>query len=80
MAVLQTALRWLAGTLVVVVVVAVGVVARTVVVGHQDQRAAADAIVVLGAAQYDGRPSAGVPGPPGPCPAAVSVEGRRRTS
>lgn len=57
MAVLQTALRWLAGTLVVVVVVAAGVVARTVVVGHQDQRAAADAILVMGAAQYDGRPS-----------------------
>jgi uncharacterized SAM-binding protein YcdF (DUF218 family) len=55
--VLQTALRWLAGTLVVVVVVAVGVVARTMLVGHQDQRAAADAILVMGAAQYDGRPS-----------------------
>ena len=38
-------------------VVAGGLVVRIFQVGHQDQRNAADAIVVLGAAQYNGRPS-----------------------
>jgi uncharacterized SAM-binding protein YcdF (DUF218 family) len=54
---LKTVGRWVGGALLAAVLVTAGVVVRTVVVGHQDQRAAADAIVVLGAAQYDGRPS-----------------------
>ena len=49
--------RYLAGTLVVAVLIVVGVALRVVQVGNQDQRAPAQAIVVLGAAQYNGRPS-----------------------
>ncbi len=56
--VVRTLGRWLAGALMVAAVVGVGVVVRTVVVAHQDERESADAILVLGAAQYDGRPSA----------------------
>ena len=36
------------------------------VVSQQDQRRPVDAIVVLGAAQYNGRPVSGAPGPPQP--------------
>ena len=50
--------RYLAGTALVSVLVVAGVVLHIVHVGHQDQRAGSDAIVVLGAAQYNGRPSA----------------------
>ena len=50
--------RYLAGTALVAVLVVAGVVLHIVQVGHQDQRAGSDAIVVLGAAQYNGRPSA----------------------
>ncbi len=53
----RTLLRWLAGTLVVGVLVVAGIAARIVQFGHADQHAAADSIVVLGAAQYNGRPS-----------------------
>jgi vancomycin permeability regulator SanA len=53
--------KWLlrlAAFVVAVVVVYVGVTAVQVVLASRtDQRAPADAIVVLGAAQYDGRPS-----------------------
>ena len=50
-------LRYLGGAVLVAVLIVGGVVVRVVQVGHVDQRAAADAIVVLGAAQYDGDPS-----------------------
>jgi len=50
--------RYLAGTLLVAVLIVVGVGWRVVQVGHRDEHAPADAIVVLGAAQYNGRPSA----------------------
>jgi len=43
--------------LLVSVLIGGGITLRIVQVGHQDQRARVDAIVVLGAAQYDGRPS-----------------------
>jgi uncharacterized SAM-binding protein YcdF (DUF218 family) len=49
--------RYLGGAVLVVAVLVVGVVIRIVQVGASDERAAADAIVVLGAAQYDGVPS-----------------------
>ncbi len=50
--------RYLAGTALVAVLVVAGVAFNVVRVGHLDQRAVSDAIVVLGAAQYNGRPSA----------------------
>lgn len=50
--------RYLAGAALVAVLVVGGVALRVVQVGHLDQRGHADAIIVLGAAQYDGRPSA----------------------
>ncbi len=50
-------LRWVAGGLLVGLVIVVGLVLRIVQFAHTDQHAAADAIVVLGAAQYNGRPS-----------------------
>lgn len=50
-------LRYLAGVVVVGAMVTVGVVVRIVQVGLSDQREPADAIVVLGAAQYNGSPS-----------------------
>lgn len=53
----RTLLRWLAGAVLVTVLVAAGVVVRIVQFGHTDQHATADAIVVMGAAQYNGRPS-----------------------
>ena len=49
--------RYLAGAVLVAVLVVGGTALRVIQVGHQDQRAKADAIVVLGAAQYNGRPS-----------------------
>lgn len=49
--------RYLAGSILVAVLVICGTALRVIQVGHQDQRGAADAIVVLGAAQYNGRPS-----------------------
>jgi uncharacterized SAM-binding protein YcdF (DUF218 family) len=49
--------RYLAGTLLVAVLIVAGVALRVVQVGHQDQRGRAQAIIVLGAAQYNGRPS-----------------------
>ena len=54
---MRTVVRYLAGAVLVVAVIVVGVVIRIVQVGGSDERAAADAIVVLGAAQYDGDPS-----------------------
>jgi uncharacterized SAM-binding protein YcdF (DUF218 family) len=50
--------RYLVGTLLVAALVTGGIAIRIIQVGHQDQRQVSDAIVVLGAAQYDGRPSA----------------------
>lgn len=52
-----TLLRYLAGAVLVIALVTGGIVIRIVQAGHSDQHAAADAIVVLGAAQYNGRPS-----------------------
>ncbi len=49
--------RSLAVLLVVVVVVYLASVACVIVASRQDQRRPADAIVVLGAAQYNGKPS-----------------------
>lgn len=57
MRVLHVLGRYLAGAALVVVLVVGGVALRVIQVGHLDQRGHADAIVVLGAAQYDGRPS-----------------------
>lgn len=49
--------RYLLGTLLVVVLIVAGVALRVVQVGNEDQRGTAQAIIVLGAAQYNGRPS-----------------------
>jgi uncharacterized SAM-binding protein YcdF (DUF218 family) len=49
--------RYLAGALLVAVLVIGGVAVRVAVTAGVDQRSPADAIVVLGAAQYDGDPS-----------------------
>jgi uncharacterized SAM-binding protein YcdF (DUF218 family) len=49
--------RYLLGTLLVAVLIVAGVALRVVQVGNQDQRETAQAIIVLGAAQYNGRPS-----------------------
>ncbi len=57
MRVLRVIGRYVAGALLVAALVVGGVAVRVVQVGHQDQRALTDAIVVLGAAQYNGRPS-----------------------
>lgn len=54
---MQTVLRYLGGAALVAVLIVGGVVLRIIQVGHSDERATADAIVVLGAAQYDGDPS-----------------------
>ncbi len=51
-------LRYLVGTVLVTVLVVAGVAVRVAGVAQVDQRAPAEAIVVLGAAQYDGTPSA----------------------
>jgi len=53
----RTVLRYLGGAVLVAAVIVAGVVIRILQVGGSDERAAADAIVVLGAAQYDGDPS-----------------------
>lgn len=50
-------LRYLGGAVLVAALIFGGVVIRILVTAGQDERAAADAIVVLGAAQYDGDPS-----------------------
>ncbi len=52
-----TLLRVLGGTVLVGVLIVGGLGLRIVQVGRTDQRAAVDAIVVLGAAQYNGTPS-----------------------
>ncbi|SDP47692.1 Uncharacterized SAM-binding protein YcdF, DUF218 family [Nakamurella panacisegetis] len=57
MRVLRGVGRYLAGTLLVAALIVAGVVIRIVQTAHVDQRGHADAIVVLGAAQYNGRPS-----------------------
>ncbi|MDQ6657205.1 MAG: YdcF family protein [Actinomycetota bacterium] len=49
--------RYLAGFVVLSVVIVAGIVIRTVQVGGRDDRDRVDAIVVLGAAQYNGKPS-----------------------
>lgn len=54
---MRTVLRYLGGAMLVAALIVGGVGLRIVQIGHWDQRAAADAIVVLGAAQYDGVPS-----------------------
>ncbi len=54
---MRTVLRYLAGTAVVCALVITGTGWRTVLVAGEDQRGGADAIIVLGAAQYDGDPS-----------------------
>jgi len=53
----RTVLRYLGGAALVAALIVGGVVLRIVQVSGFDQRATADAIVVLGAAQYDGDPS-----------------------
>jgi uncharacterized SAM-binding protein YcdF (DUF218 family) len=53
----RTLLRWLAGAVLVALLVTAGIVVRIVQFAHADQHAAADAVVVMGAAQYNGRPS-----------------------
>jgi uncharacterized SAM-binding protein YcdF (DUF218 family) len=53
----RTLLRYLGGAVLVVAVIVTGVVLRIIQVAGSDERVAADAIVVLGAAQYDGEPS-----------------------
>lgn len=53
----RTLLRWLAGAALVSALIMAGAAVRIVQFAHSDQHAAADAIVVLGAAQYNGRPS-----------------------
>lgn len=49
--------RYLAGTVLIVLFVVVGVGLRVVQTGSRNDRGPVDAIVVLGAAQYNGRPS-----------------------
>lgn len=53
----RTVGRYLTGVLVLALVITAGLVVRIVQFAHTDQTAPADAIVVLGAAQYNGRPS-----------------------
>jgi len=53
----RTVVRYLGGAVLVGAVIVTGVVLRIVQVGGSDERLAADAIVVLGAAQYNGDPS-----------------------
>ncbi|MET0967453.1 MAG: YdcF family protein [Nakamurella sp.] len=50
-------LRYLGGAALVALLIVGGVVLRIQQIGGADERATADAIVVLGAAQYDGEPS-----------------------
>ncbi len=53
----RTALRYLGGTVLVSVLIVAGVVIGILRTARVDDRSPADAIVVLGAAQYDGKPS-----------------------
>jgi len=55
--VLKTVARLIAGTLLAIVIVWAGSMAAVFVWSEMDQARPADSIVVLGAAQYDGRPS-----------------------
>ena len=54
---MRTVLRYLGGAVLVAVLIVGGVTLRVIQIGHLDERSPADAIVVLGAAQYDGEPS-----------------------
>jgi uncharacterized SAM-binding protein YcdF (DUF218 family) len=54
----RTLPRYLGGAVLVAALIVGGVVVGVARTGSSDERAAADAIVVLGAAQYDGEPSA----------------------
>ena len=54
---MHTVLRYLGGAALVAVLIVGGVVLRIQQTAGADERATADAIVVLGAAQYDGQPS-----------------------
>src|SRR5699024_11108270 len=49
--------RYLAGFMVLGVLIVAGIAVRTVQVGGRDDRTPVDAILVLGAAQYNGTPS-----------------------
>lgn len=49
--------RAVCGALVLVVVITAGLMVRTVVTANRDERQPAQAILVLGAAQYNGKPS-----------------------
>lgn len=53
----RTVGRYVLGVILVLALVIGGTVLKTVQVSRQDERAAVDAIVVLGAAQYNGTPS-----------------------
>jgi uncharacterized SAM-binding protein YcdF (DUF218 family) len=53
----RTVLRYIAGAAAVVALIVAGTASRTAQVAGADDRQPADAIVVLGAAQYDGEPS-----------------------
>lgn len=55
---MRTLPRYLGGVALVAALIVGGVAVGVVRTGSTDERAAADAIVVLGAAQYDGKPSA----------------------
>lgn len=54
---MRTVLRYLGGAVLVAVLIVGGVSLRVIQIGPLDERSPADAIVVLGAAQYDGEPS-----------------------
>lgn len=54
---LRAAGRWFAGAVVIGVLMIAGIVVRTAQTGHADDAGPADAVVVLGAAQYNGTPS-----------------------
>ncbi len=54
---MRIVLRYLAGAVLVAVLIVGGVVVQILRSAHVDERTTADAIVVLGAAQYDGEPS-----------------------
>ena len=55
---MRTLPRYLGGVVLVAALIVGGVAVGVVRTGSADERARADAIVVLGAAQYDGEPSA----------------------
>jgi len=55
--IVRAAGRYLAGSLVLGVLIVAGIAVRTVQVGARDDRTPVDAILVLGAAQYNGTPS-----------------------